>query len=536
MKKKKRIRVFIRKPVTPKGMCQLIENGIPCNRKEASRGLCGMHSQYLKLKGRLEEFALAPEKRTFNFRVKPNPEEGVCRLIVNGVPCSLPSRRRGLCIRHYAGIWQRPDLKLDDFASPANSQEIEFFRKKNPPTGICVVKEMAGKETILKCSEPVFARGFCKSHYRKLSQSPDLFDAIADPIREKAKYRLKQEIKPGICAIIQNNVGCTNPATGKRRVCRNHQLTLRKIGLLDELTNQFIPPKTVLEKKLNQDSVDGFCQVVVNGVPCRKVPKRRGICSSCINLIERNPEYKFSDFALPEMRQGESELKRKKEIIRGFCLIIENDEPCRKAATIRGLCRHHYRILSSRQRLTNFTLTEDEEQALPVIPHWYFDKNVVIDFVMKEVFQDAAVPEAAVLVQKVLEKKLFATISFDCVRAVYSKLGHRLTWPVNEGGKGLSSTDAEVQAREYTGKLFHGRGGLWHITANDPRHLELCTVLGKLPVLSLEDALEVYLFGIAQTDFGATLFVTSDRGILEKVTGLHPRDALKNFKVIQSIK
>ena len=109
------VRVLTRKEAPPEHLCILMENGIPCPNPRCSRGLCDKHLQYLRTHNRLHEFAL-PKRSSrdlrHTFAVKARPQMGVCRLIVNGKPCTSPAKRRGLCHRHYGAIWQRPDLRL----------------------------------------------------------------------------------------------------------------------------------------------------------------------------------------------------------------------------------------------------------------------------------------------------------------------------------------------------------------------------------------------------------------------------------------
>ena len=529
-------RFYSRKAVVARRVCLLIENGVPCHKPVASRGICARHRTQLEKSGRLEEFALRPEVKKHRFEIKQEPEPGLCRLIVNGVPCTLPVGRRGMCDRHYSTILLRPDLNLNDFAVRMETVTATIKRQKQPVPGRCLVQETVigpvKGSTTCKCQEPIHARGLCKNHYRKLSENSALFDEIAEPVREKVSYSLKKDPKPGLCVIVQDGIGCTRVAGKKRQVCRLHGTTLNKAGLLARLTDHLIPSGTVFEKKPEQDCVDGFCRMVVNGVPCRKAPKRRGLCPSCLNLIEKHCKDDLDKYALPPKKQGDSMITRKKEIIKGFCVVNEDGTPCRKIPHARGLCQHHYKVLAGRQQVHKFAMTEEEAAVLPDIPHWYLDKNVVIDFAMYEIFQESDHPDAIAIVKDVLERKVLATVSFDCIRALYSKLGHRLAWPTMEGGKGLPATEAEIRARAYTGQLFRQRGGLWHILPNDPRHHELCAAQGKLADLTLEDALEVSLFGIAQSEYGATQFVTSDRWILEKVTGMHPRDVRKRYETV----
>lgn len=60
--------------------------------------------------------------------------------------------------------------------------------------------------------------------------------------------------------------------------------------------------------------------------------------------------------------------------------------------------------------------------------------------------------------------------------------------------------------------------------------LSACTLGGRLPELSLEDALEVFLHVRAKADHGATLFVTADGGILRYGEAVHPDLVATNYR------
>ena len=59
----------------------------------------------------------------YDFKLNPNPKEGLCHIIENGKECTEKADRRGLCMRHYQVIWQRSDLDIRDFAQN-NSGDI----------------------------------------------------------------------------------------------------------------------------------------------------------------------------------------------------------------------------------------------------------------------------------------------------------------------------------------------------------------------------------------------------------------------------
>ncbi|MBI4859117.1 MAG: hypothetical protein HY815_02415, partial [Candidatus Riflebacteria bacterium] len=305
---------------------------------------------------------------------------------------------------------------------------------------------------------------------------------------------------------------------------------LMNANLLFELTDPFIRSVVIsLEKRPPDLQIDGCCNVVLNGVPCRNPPKRRGLCGSCIFLIEKNGR-SIEEFAREvRKRSTHGECVRKTTIVKGICVVIEDGEPCDRPSTTRGLCRPHYRLLEGRQVLPRFVLTDEEIRTLPDLPHWYFDKNVVIDFGRYELFRDPAVVESVALVAAVLQQKALATVSLDCVRAVYTYVGHRLVWPDQEGGLSLSPPEAEARAREYAGRLFFERGGLWHLLPYRRRQFELCATGRSLPTLSLEDALEYHLYAQAKAEHGASLFITADRQLLNACEGVHPRKVLETF-------
>ncbi|MFZ2657024.1 MAG: hypothetical protein WAX69_18975 [Victivallales bacterium] len=532
MKIRKGPQVIIRKKNPEEELCILVENGVPCQNRRAVRGLCYAHIGYLRRIKTFEEFAL-PRKR---MSLKPNPDaaEGICRLLVNGVPCSSPALQRGLCKCHYQTIWKRADLKLEDFA--VDHVKPGLLRKRYPVEGVCVIRERMPDGSTAPCTGKARGRGLCRSHYRRLEGSPELFASLANPPREKDTFRLKKSLEPGQCAIIHNNVPCVNPGPGFRRVCHYHYSALRQAGMLEELTAQFKNKIDVFERKPDSAIVEGFCCMIVNGVRCTSKTWQRGLCLSCYQWIKKTHGAEFEKLALPDSRQKpEAALRRRHPLVKGLCLLVVDEVPCRCASKIRGLCDAHYALVRSRKLLDQIALTAAQMQTLPDTPHFYFDKNVVIDFVRHELFRDATVPESVALVMAVLRQKIFATISLDCTRALYSYLGHRLARPVDEGGKSLPPREAEKQAREYIGQLFFRRGGLWQLLPFREEQMEFCTAGQRLPELSLEDALEVHLYAQAKAECGVTMFVTADYEILERSGGVHPRKVVEAFTELQAL-
>jgi hypothetical protein len=526
--KKTRVQILTKKPEQQIGICILIENGVPCSKPVVSRGLCNRHRAYLAKNGRLEEFALPRQSRKKDLRLNPDTQDGLCRILENGNPCVTQARPNGLCNRHYAAIWQRPDLDLGDFT--IRQTDLLYGRKKRVTAGICIVREMRPDGTRSHCKLKSSSRGLCRRHYRTLSKTPVLFEQIANPRRGKAKLRLKKKFKEGVCVIVADDVGCNHRATRQRRVCDSHYMALKTAGMLEELTDQFLKTRNcILERKPEEIQIEGFCIMKVNGIGCTNTPKRRGLCDACIWLIEKAQEYEYKDFALPEKRSLKSVLSRKIEIVNGICLAVEDGVPCNKAVFARGMCKDHYKLATRRKILAKIALTIEEQRSLSDVPHFFFDKNVPIHFAMHELFGSKSDRNSSALVDAVLRRRIRATVSTDCVRALYSHIGHRLARPVEDCGKGMDPYVAEKTAREYTGKLFFERGGLWHFLSFNEEHIEACTAKGKLPMLSLEDALEFHLYAIAKKEYGAALFVTADKGIIEVGEAVHPNEVVRTY-------
>jgi hypothetical protein len=146
------------------------------------RGLCRRHYPAVKSRGLLGQIGLPPARSKYDIRLKA-PDQlqpGICRVIVNGEACLVPAQRRGLCDRHYAAIWQRPDLTLDDFAaSPISSGDFRLRRK--PPPDCCRVVERD-----VPCDALPHARGLCKNHYAWLREHDmALFERLVSPVTSK---------------------------------------------------------------------------------------------------------------------------------------------------------------------------------------------------------------------------------------------------------------------------------------------------------------------------------------------------------------
>jgi hypothetical protein len=474
------------------------------------------------MNGELEKYALPRQSKRQNLQRNASPIAGLCAIIENGVPCTSPARQRGLCIRHYQNVWQRGEL--DQFVSKVDV----ITRNPHAKSGICVVREQMSDGVVTLCDQPSVVRGLCRHHYRKLVQTPTLFDAVANPVAAPLEFRLKTRPKDDLCVVVENGFGCTEKATRSRRVCDRHFHALRRAGKLQELTDTFLKKRLVITSKAPAERAPGFCIMSVNGVPCINIPRRRGLCNPCIHLIEKAGS-RFEDFALPLPRKFKPVLARKSALLKGVCAVTENGRGCDHAVFVRGLCKIHYKMVVRRKALQKLALTPAEAEALPDIPHFYFDKNVVIRFALFEMFRTNPDPSSVHLVEAVLKCRIRATVSLDCLRAVYSHLGHRLARSKEEGGKGMDQVEAEALARKYVGNLFFERNGLWGFLPFDGDTFNSCTRGGMFPNLSLEDALEMHSFSRAKCQFGAEMFVTADGGILQSGQGVHPQKILAAY-------
>src|SRR5258708_6108386 len=110
-------RIIARNPSAPQGVCRLVENGAPCNRRAASRGICGAHAKWLRKKHRLEEFAEKEIPRTFDYARNDQVVPGFCAVLQNGAACArlAGAGEFALCSHHWATLWHRPDVPLAQF-------------------------------------------------------------------------------------------------------------------------------------------------------------------------------------------------------------------------------------------------------------------------------------------------------------------------------------------------------------------------------------------------------------------------------------
>lgn len=516
-------RLLTKKRQPRPGLCILIEDGSLCSNPIASRGLCGKHLAYLRTRGLIEKYALPRRSPLKQYALKETPEEGLCRVEVDGVPCRQRATRRGLCLKHYQGIWQREDLSLDDFVAPAP----RYRKNKRPREGLCLVIE-----DDVKCTRSVHSRGLCKPHYSVLASTPEGLDAWALPRLGESTYALKANPKKGRCRVAENGAGCDGEAE-TRGLCNRHYLALRKKPEL--LEKYALPPRKVsheLTRKPDDQCVSGVCVVVDNGVPCTAEPERDGLCKRHRQIIWNSAEYQLAQFAVPDAKAIPT-FARKKRLEEDLCLLIEAGLECTRPARSRGLCKAHYAKLRALGVVEDYALAPRTKAAggRPK-PHLYLDKNVLFDYAAYQVFGKVHEMSAVTLVRAIMRRELRATVSVDCVRSLYGHLRFRLCQEPAEGGLGYGPARAESEAREFVGELFFAKKGVWRFAPVTEGALENCTVRKKLSNLSLEDALELQAYLAARSEpNGPALFVTADQHFDE---GAHPAHVVEHYQSLIS--
>ncbi len=518
-------RILTRQAHPAPGLCLLAVDGVPCPRPVRWRGLCAAHFQRLQKERRTEEFALASKQgKKHTLALKPDPDPTLCRLIVNGEPCPLPAGRRGLCRRHYASLWQRPDVNIDDYALPPLPQRMAL--RKDLVPGECRVLAAT-----VACREKPVARGLCSRHYKLLAAHPDVMDRIALAAPREVRYDLRLRPRPGRCRVSEDGAGCSQAAE-TRGLCGHHYATLRsKPNLLDLIA---LPSAarvaSVLERARDVGDPVLSCVVIENGVRCSGPPVVRGLCRRHHRVLGSHADYSLFDFYLPE-REVVLVRKPSEEARDGLCLAVEDGRPCTRPPFVRGLCRHHQR-LAARLGVLDALALPPRSHAAPYgagndRPHYYIDKNVLYDHADLRVFGTTGQNASVALVEEVRAGRVRASISLDAVKSTYSHVRYRLMRPPEEGGRGLSPEDAEARARDYTRQTFYD-GGAWRFVQLDAAAFSR-VVTGASGSLSLEDAMEFQTYQqerVARA--GPTLFATRDTDFPE---GVHPAHVVKALGV-----
>lgn len=458
------------------GECRICENGAPCAGNAYARGLCKKHYQRIKDQGRLSEFALPKRnqrERRHSFSVKPPHllNDKQCRVTVNDVPCTRPAEQRGLCIRHHRGIYQRPDLDLDDYALPRGAQAHSgrppqrfFSVKKKPNPRFCRLIENG-----VACQNPVHARGICEHHYNVLDkQERERLAAPKRKTRRQVTFKADHDLPAEVCVVREDGERCQHPPS-YRGVCEYHR---QIIGNLRgrSLRRFFRPDARMLERKPNR-------------------------------LLQAR-----------------------------VCCIIDDGRFCESPAFNRGMCRPHYRYATRKGLIEELGNASKRTGAAPPdrarhLVHVYLDKNILFDAADHAIFGSEAYPTSQELIALVKQERLQASVSADALKSAYNHVRHRLQRPRLEGGREQAAGEADQAARQWLQGLLNG--GLWLIIPL-PATDFLTAVHFDDDVLSLEDRLEWTTFLYSKTLPSApTLFLTRDSDFAE---GVPPHQFLEEWQ------
>ena len=493
------------------GRCRAAEDGAACPAEMFMRGLCRRHYAVAKSRGLLDKVGLPPIKLKKEIRLKP-PDQlqpGICRVVVNGEPCPVPAARRGLCVRHYAGIWQRPDLRLDDFAVPSVvTGDFRVGGRPMPDRCRIIERDVA-------CQDKPHIRGMCKRHYRWLRDHDlELFERLAEPLRSSIVYTLRARLREGRCRVAENGHACAEKAW-TRGLCEHHYTVVshRPELFLQIAAPSKLKPTPVYQcKTINEP---GTCRIIENGTPCTAPVEYRGVCMRHYRAFRAQPKkYPSADFLLPKAEPVYT-LKPLAQLNSAVCRVIEDGQPCQETAFGRGLCRRHHWAIGELGRMNELGAAPRRAGGRnPSVPHSYLDKNVLFDWCDAQAFGASGQQASCALVERVRSGRMVATISGSAVTSVYNHARHRAGRPTVEGGQGLGEEAAETLARVVVSRMLEGT---WRILALGPHDLR--TVLASTPAgRSYEDALEWAAYQQARGGHnGARWFVTRDLDFPEGV-------------------
>jgi hypothetical protein len=488
-------------------LCRAAEDGIACDSPPGNRGLCERHRPVAVKRGLIDRLGLPSKRRAQTITLTPAEarQPGQCRVTIDGVVCAAPGRRRGLCDRHYMTVWQRKDLLFDTFAAPRLTRE--FRPKPAPMPGICRLIELGAG-----CTAAVHARGLCRRHYEWLrTRDLDLFERLAEPDRSLIRYSLRTRCRAGRCRAAENGSGCGELAR-RRGLCEHHYNVLhKKAELFEAIAEPKSAPAVPEVLTVNPAPSPGICHIVTDGVPCTGRIEHRGLCMAHYRWLrgKSGRTHRLADYLAPDA-PVQLALKPMAQLAAGMCRVIADAEPCQELAFTRGLCRKHYRLAQGQERVEELGAPPRDEttRRQPRIPHAYFDKNILFDWCDATAFGSTGQQVSCALVERVRTGTLLATISGSAVTSAYNHVRHRAARPRDEGGRGLDEAAAEQLARHTLSRML---AGSWRFQVLGPNDLRTVLVTASA-TQSYEDALEWAAYQQAQaTNHGPRWFVTRDR-------------------------
>jgi len=159
----------------------------------------------------------------------------------------------------------------------------KFTINRNHKKGKCRIIEDGQK-----CHRPTHCRDLCSKHH-SLMLRRDLIDKYGSKLKyvffDESEYAIRKQINKKQCRIIENGKICKGGLHG-RGLCARHWLCFDRHDVLEKYGGESrMGPKTYAIKKR---IVEGICRLTVDGKPCKKDIKNRGICSKHYSRFLRN--------------------------------------------------------------------------------------------------------------------------------------------------------------------------------------------------------------------------------------------------------
>ncbi len=220
---------------TSAAACRASDAGVDCAAPPISRGLCHRHYALLQAHPSLLEPVALPKAPLVEYSLRHRLKEGQCRVAEHGVGCGERAAARGLCRRHAGALRHRPEA-LAAIALPA-APKVRIGFSKAADAGdapmCCVVVENG-----LRCSGPPERRGVCRRHHKILGNHADysLLDFYLPERPTVLSRKPPEEVTDGLCVVLEDGVPCTRPPH-VRGLCKGHYRRVEKTGQLEALAH-----------------------------------------------------------------------------------------------------------------------------------------------------------------------------------------------------------------------------------------------------------------------------------------------------------
>lgn len=352
------------KPRPEAGVCRVVADGEPCPQSAFQRGLCRPHWAFFQARGLLDEYGAPKMKivKRYDYAVNPNEREGICRIMADGVPCRNRAESRGLCHLHRGLIANRSDLKLADFQLPPKAlrdhERILTRFKIGPDRGRDTCRLIVDGKP---CGKPVRSRGLCQSHWEHLKLRGFL-ERFATPLEQRPHLAVKPNPTAKTCRLLVNGLPCMEDAK-QRGLCISHYKYIWKRPDLDIDDFALPTPKPAYQSMSRKKKIrNGICIIVEDGVGCGQHVQFRGLCRRHYAIARLSPQG-IDHWALPKEPAVQYKVKVHPD---GCCRIIESadghEHACREKPVIRGLCSHHYQVLSKKEGFEAYALPKKPQR------------------------------------------------------------------------------------------------------------------------------------------------------------------------------